>query len=239
MLQNSLLQAASLRGCWLRALRAHAQLLAFNAASLQKHVARLSHQQIRLCCHAAHSLQPQWSLFSSIASCASIPDGAAATRVGSQAIGRVPRFIYRPYVLGWLSSRLDGYSVVSRLWHCAVRLRPLAAVWFEHVAGLFGFFPGFEHSHMLLGNIAWPSHHVRSHCPHFLRVRSVMHLHPCSHIHATYKSLQATYGDNRMRCISDLFFSSVPLTQLLSTKFWSKIWAAYSLYDPSYSSREA
>jgi hypothetical protein len=80
---------------------------------------------------------------------------------------------------------------------------------------------------------------VRAHCPYFPRVCYVMHLHPCSHIHATFKSLQATYGDNRMRCISDLFFSSVPLTQLLSTKFWSKIWAAYSLYDPSYSSREA
>jgi hypothetical protein len=60
-----------------------------------------------------------------------------------------------------------------------------------------------------------------------------------SHIHDTFKSLQATYGSDRMRCVSDLFFTPVPFAQLLSGKFWSRIWATYSLYDPSYSNREA
>jgi len=60
-----------------------------------------------------------------------------------------------------------------------------------------------------------------------------------SYIRETFKSLQATYGNDRMRCISDLFFSSVSLKQIISTKFWSQIWASYSLYDPSYSNQEA
>lgn len=60
-----------------------------------------------------------------------------------------------------------------------------------------------------------------------------------SHIKKEYTALQSKYGDDRLGAVMAFFYTPLSLSSLFSTKFWSKVWSTYSLYDPSYSNRES
>ncbi len=59
------------------------------------------------------------------------------------------------------------------------------------------------------------------------------------HINKHYKQLMEKYEKNRMTAITEFFNESISLSQMLSLKYWSRIWSTYSLYDPSYSNQES
>jgi len=60
-----------------------------------------------------------------------------------------------------------------------------------------------------------------------------------SHIKKEYLALQSKYGDDRLGAVMAFFYTPLSPSLLFSTKFWSKVWSTYSLYDPSYSNRES
>lgn len=59
------------------------------------------------------------------------------------------------------------------------------------------------------------------------------------HIYKTYKSLQAKYKNDNAKAVIDFMMSDIGLSEMVSLKYWSKVWSTYSLYDPSYSNRES
>ena len=62
-----------------------------------------------------------------------------------------------------------------------------------------------------------------------------------STIEADYQGLLKKYGGgaHRLRAVVDLMLHDMTVADLLSLRFWSRIWSTYSLYDPSYSNRES
>ncbi len=48
------------------------------------------------------------------------------------------------------------------------------------------------------------------------------------------RRLVKTYGTNRWGAVSEFFTASVPWGSLFDGAFWSRVWATYAMYDPSY-----
>lgn len=59
------------------------------------------------------------------------------------------------------------------------------------------------------------------------------------HIETEHTRLRGIYGDAPWSAVVDFFLTPCPLDCLLSSKFWTRVWATYSLYDPSYSNRQS
>lgn len=60
-----------------------------------------------------------------------------------------------------------------------------------------------------------------------------------NHIKADYEYLQKKFKKNPFSAVIEFFGMPLSLTQLLSLKFWSRVWSTYSLYDPSYQNQES
>lgn len=60
-----------------------------------------------------------------------------------------------------------------------------------------------------------------------------------SNIQADYKLLKEKYHKREWEACLAFLFMPMPLTSLFDGRLWSKMWATYSLYDPSYSNNEA
>lgn len=60
-----------------------------------------------------------------------------------------------------------------------------------------------------------------------------------THIYNEYLALNKKYGSNKFNSVIDFFNYSVSFKELVSLKFWSRVWSTYSLYDPSYSNKES
>jgi len=60
-----------------------------------------------------------------------------------------------------------------------------------------------------------------------------------NHIYQEYQAFNKKYGNNKFNSVIDFFNYSVSWHELISLKFWSRVWSTYSLYDPSYSNKES
>ena len=60
-----------------------------------------------------------------------------------------------------------------------------------------------------------------------------------NHIHLEYQAFNKKYGNNKFDSVIDFFNYSVSIYELISLKFWSRVWSTYSLYDPSYCNKES
>lgn len=58
-------------------------------------------------------------------------------------------------------------------------------------------------------------------------------------INAEYKALMEKYSKTPVKAVTKLLFKDLTLTQILTLRTWTSIWATYALYDPSYANRES
>ena len=58
-------------------------------------------------------------------------------------------------------------------------------------------------------------------------------------IKAENNKLLEKYGKNPVEAVTKLLFQDLSVTQIFTLKTWTKIWATYALYDPSYANRES
>ena len=61
-----------------------------------------------------------------------------------------------------------------------------------------------------------------------------------NHIKRELKMLNEKYGVNRLAAVGDFF--NLPIkhwSNIVSFKFWSRVWSTYSMYDPSYANQES
>lgn len=58
-------------------------------------------------------------------------------------------------------------------------------------------------------------------------------------IRRQWKQYEARFGSRRVDACLELFWTELSPSQLFSLRFWSRIWAVYSLWDPSYSDQRS
>ena len=59
------------------------------------------------------------------------------------------------------------------------------------------------------------------------------------HIEKEHKRLWQLHGREPWAAVVAFFMAPLSLRDCLSSKFWTTVWATYSLYDPSYSNRQS
>ena len=59
------------------------------------------------------------------------------------------------------------------------------------------------------------------------------------HIQKEYKRLQDKFKKDNFASVVEFFFLPVSVSNMVSLKFWSRVWSTYSLYDPSYANCES
>lgn len=60
-----------------------------------------------------------------------------------------------------------------------------------------------------------------------------------THIQKDYNLLKEKYRKNNFKAVVDFMFAPMNFADMVSLKFWTKVWSTYSLYDPSYANRES
>lgn len=55
-----------------------------------------------------------------------------------------------------------------------------------------------------------------------------------THIKATLKSLNERFGTRRLEAVGEFFLFPMTVADIFSSKFWSRVWSTYAMYDPSY-----
>eukprot|EP01041_Mallomonas_annulata_P002005 gene2005-3899_t len=58
-------------------------------------------------------------------------------------------------------------------------------------------------------------------------------------IYSEYKKIQEKCRGNNLLAVQEFMFYDMNLYEMVSFKFWGKVWSTYSLYDPSYSNKES
>ena len=58
-------------------------------------------------------------------------------------------------------------------------------------------------------------------------------------IKAENDKLSEKYGKNPVDAVTKLLFQDLSVIEIFTLKTWTKIWATYALYDPSYANRES
>ena len=58
-------------------------------------------------------------------------------------------------------------------------------------------------------------------------------------IKVDYKAQSKIWRGKEFDSIIDFFFTPLTLGQLVTPKYWTRVWSTYSLYDPSYSNMES
>ncbi len=54
-----------------------------------------------------------------------------------------------------------------------------------------------------------------------------------------YKAQSKVWTGKEFDSIIDFFYTPLTLGQLVTPKYWTRVWSTYSLYDPSYSNKES
>lgn len=54
-----------------------------------------------------------------------------------------------------------------------------------------------------------------------------------------WHQLESRYGDDRFQACLDFFLAPITLSEAFALRTWTRVWATYSLYDPSYSSTKS
>eukprot|EP00606_Chrysophyceae_sp_TOSAG23-5_P000012 GSChrysophyteH2.ASY1.ANO1.1586.1 assembled CDS len=59
------------------------------------------------------------------------------------------------------------------------------------------------------------------------------------YIKEQYLELRKVYKGNELAACVQFFTAPLGVSEVISLKYWSKVWSTYSLYDPSYSNKES